>query len=430
MSYLYKKYFQLDSKFLKKIEKAEEKIQPSINLIKEIVLDNQAKVLRAFKENRVSEFHFAGSTGYGYHDIGRQVLENIYAEAFNGEEALVRTHFVSGTHTLFVCLDALLSPAETLLSAAGAPYDTLQKVIGINTLPQKGTLAAKGVSYRQVDLTPEGRLDFQELERVLKKIKSVTVVLLQRSRGYAWRPSVSLAEIEKLSNLIKKINPNIIYFVDNCYGEFVNPVEPLEIGADLIAGSLIKNPGGGLAPAGGYAVGRKDLIELIADRLTAPGLGKEVGATLAHNRSLFQGLFLAPHAVGEALKTAIFAAALLEEYGFEVSPTFGEERGDIVQAVRFTQPDYLLSFCQGIQKHSPVDSYVQPQPANMAGYGDKVIMAAGTFIQGASLEMTADAPYRSPYTAYLQGGLTFEHGKIALIGAIKEVLETINRNKE
>ncbi|MDO9574829.1 MAG: methionine gamma-lyase family protein [Candidatus Contubernalis sp.] len=428
MSYLYEKYFQLDSKLLKRIQSAEEKIQYGINKIKEITLDNQAKVLSAFKENRVSEFHFAGSTGYGYNDSGRQVLEKIYAEVFGGEEALVRTHFVSGTHTLSVCLDALLSPGETLLSAAGSPYDTLQKVIGITASPQKGTLVEKGVNYRQVELTSEGSLDFQEIERVLKKIKSVTVVLLQRSRGYAWRPSVSLAEIEMLSNLIKKTNPKVIYFVDNCYGEFVNLVEPPEIGADLIAGSLIKNPGGGLAPMGGYAVGRKDLIDLIADRLTAPGLGKEVGATLTHNRSLFQGFFLAPHVVGEALKSAIFAAALLDEYGFEVSPTFDEVRGDIVQAIRFIEPKHMLSFCQGIQKHSPVDSYVKPQAANMAGYGDQVIMAVGTFIQGASLEMSADAPYRSPYTAYLQGGLTFEHGKIAVIGAVKEVLETINRN--
>ena len=428
MSYLYEDYFQLGPELIKKIERVEEKIQPYINNIQETVLDNQAKVLSAFKEYRVSEFHFAGSTGYGYNDSGRQVLENIYADVFGAEESLVRTHFVSGTHTLSVCLDALLSPGETLLSAAGAPYDTLQKVIGLSSSTRKGTLLQKGVNYRQVELTPHGTLDLPELERVIKKIKSVTVVLLQRSRGYAWRPAVTLAEIESLSQLIKKINPKIILFVDNCYGEFVNPLEPTQVGADLIAGSLIKNPGGGLAPTGGYAAGRKDLIGLIADRLTAPGLGKEVGATLTHNRSLFQGFFLAPHGVGEALKAAVFTAALFEEIGFEVSPFFHQPRSDIVQAIQFNHPQTMLSFCRGIQKHAPVDSYVQPQPASMAGYGDQVVMAAGTFIQGGSLELSADAPYRPPYIAYLQGGLTFEHGKIAVIGAAKEVLETLNRN--
>lgn len=430
MSYLYQKYFQLDSELMKKIQRVEEKIQPYLINIQDMVLNNQAKVLNSFKKHRVSEFHFAGSTGYGYHDRGRQVLENIYAEVFGAEESLVRTHFVSGTHTLWVCLDALLSPGETLLSAAGVPYDTLQKVIGLNSSSKKGTLTQKGVNYRQVELTPNGMLNLIELERVLKKIKSVRVILLQRSRGYAWRPAVPIAEIEKLSKLIKKINSNIILFVDNCYGEFVRPLEPTQVGADLIAGSLIKNPGGGLAPTGGYAAGRKDLMELIADRLTAPGLGKEVGATLTHNRSIFQGFFLAPHGVGEALKTAIFAAALFEDMGFEVSPNYNQPRSDIVQAIQFDYPQTMLSFCQGIQKHAPVDSYVQPQSANMAGYGDQVVMAAGTFVQGGSLELSADGPYRPPYTAYLQGGLTYEHGKIAVIGAAKEVLETLNRNKK
>ncbi len=429
MSYLYGKYFQLDSRLTNIILQAEKNIEPFIQNTHEITLDNQSKILRAFKKHRVSEFHFAGSTGYGYNDSGRQTLESIYAEVFGTEESLVRTHFVSGTHTLWVCLDALLSPGNTLLSAAGAPYDTLQKVIGLSSPTQKGTLLHKGVHYRQIELTSDGTIDFKELERLLKKIKNTAVVLLQRSRGYAWRPAVTLGEIETAARLIEKINPDIILFVDNCYGEFVNTREPAEVGAHLTAGSLIKNPGGGLAPAGGYAAGRKDLMERIADRLTAPGLGKEVGATLNQNRSLFQGLFLAPHAVGESLKTAIFAAALFEEMGFEVSPVFQQPRSDIVQSIKFTHPETMLSFCRGIQMHSPVDSYVHPQPAPVAGYGDQVVMAAGTFVQGGSLELSADAPYRSPFTAYLQGGLTYEHGKIAVIGAAKEVFETLHRNK-
>ncbi len=424
---LYQKYFNLDPELIKLIKKAEIKIEPYLKIIGENAFLNQAKVLKAFKSYNVSEYFFSGSSGYGYGDCGRQALDKIYADVFGTGDALVRMQFVSGTHAIAVCLFALLKPGDTLISAAGTPYDTLQKVIGKKNPEKKGTLIDSGIEYREIGLNSLGKIDFDSLKEVLKE--KVKVVLLQRSKGYSWRPAVSLEEIEKTARLIKEINPGTILFVDNCYGEFVGTREPTELGADLIAGSLIKNPGGGLAPSGGYTAGRRDLIELIADRLTAPGLGKEVGATLNINRYYFQGFFMAPHIVGEALKAALFAAALFEELGFAVNPKFDEYRSDIVQAVKFEDPEILLSFCKGIQSYGPVDSYVTPEPGYAAGYSDKVVMAAGTFFQGASLELSADAPYKPPYTAYLQGGLTFEHGKIGIIGAAKEVFKILKRNK-
>jgi len=430
MSDIYSSYLDVDSPLADLIKETEKTVHPYFKEIGEIVLINQAKVLKAFKEHQVSDYCFAGSSGYGYGDCGRQVLENVYSSVFGTEESLVRMQFVSGTHALAVCLFALLEPGETLLSAAGVPYDTLQKVIGIRD-KKKGTLMDKGIKYKEANLNSRKRIDFNSLKENLKK--EVKVVLLQRSRGYSWRPSVSLEEIGEVAKLIKGISPGTILFVDNCYGEFALDKEPTDLGVDLIAGSLIKNPGGGLAPMGGYAAGHKDLIDLIADRLTAPGLGKEVGATLEINRSLFQGFFLAPHMVGEALKSAIFAAFLFEKLGFEVSPGFNdtrefrESRSDIVQAIKFEDPELLLAFCRGIQANGPVDSFATPEPGYIAGYGEEIVMAAGTFHQGASLELSADAPYKPPYIAYLQGGLTFEHGKIGIIAAAKEVFNVLKR---
>ena len=424
---MFSSFLDLDSRLADLIKETDEAVQPSFKEIGEIVLINQAKVLKAYKEHKVSDYCFAGSSGYGYGDWGRQTLEKVYSTVFGTEDSLVRMQFVSGTHALALCLFALLEPGETLLSAAGAPYDTLHKVIGINDNKKRGTLADKGIKYREVNLNSRGRIDFDSLTSNLKK--GVKLVLLQRSRGYSWRPSVSLKEIEEVAGLVKEISPGAILFVDNCYGEFALDREPTHLGADLIAGSLIKNPGGGLAPMGGYVAGRKDLIDLIADRLTAPGLGKEVGATLGIKRAFFQGFFLAPHMVGEALKSAVFAAFLFERLGFEVSPRFDESlsRSDIVQAIKFKDPELLLAFCRGIQSHGPVDSFAIPEPGYIAGYGNEVVMAAGTFHQGASLELSADAPYKPPYIAYLQGGLTFEHGKIGVTAAAKEVFKALER---
>lgn len=423
----YKNYFNLSSELAQYIEEAEERALPHYKELGTRVFYNQEKVLNAFKEFRVSEFFFSGSTGYGYGDCGRDALESIYSLIFGTEDSLVRMQFASGTHAIALCLFSLLDPGETLLSVTGPPYSTLQKVIGLRGERKEGTLLDKGIKYQEVSLDSRGKIDFPSLEARLRQ--SPRLVLLQRSRGYSWRPSVSLEEIKKVSELIKKVSPASIFFVDNCYGEFVNIKEPTEKGADLLAGSLIKNPGGGLAPLGGYVAGQKKLIEKVADRLTAPGLGKEVGASLNINRAFYQGLFLAPHMVGEAIKSAVFAASLFEEMGFEVSPRYDEMRSDIVQAIKFDDPDLLLSFCRGIQRRGPVDSFITPEPGWMPGYDDKIVMAAGTFNQGASLELTADAPFVAPYIVYLQGGLTYEHGKLGIIEGAKEVFKLLNRNK-
>lgn len=424
---LYRDYFNLSPPLINYIQEAEERVLFSFQEIALKALHNQKKVLEAFKEFRVSEFNFFGSTGYGYGDTGRDTLEKIYARIFGVEDALVRLQFVSGTHALAVCLFALLEAGDILLSAAGTPYSTLQRVIGIENDRKRGTLRDKGVRYKEVPLNSRGKIDFATLEKELKK--GAKIVFLQRSRGYSWRPAVTLEEMKKVSNLIKRVSPGTIFFVDNCYGEFVDIKEPPEMGADLLAGSLIKNPGGGLAPLGGYAAGKKELIERVGDELTAPGLGKEVGASLNINRSYYQGLFLAPHTVGEALKGALLASSLFGKMGFEVSPLFDETRSDIVQAIKFGDPELLLSFCRGIQSQGPVDSYVVPEPGWIPGYGEKVVMAAGTFYQGASLELSADAPFEEPYIAYLQGGLTYEHGKIGIIHGAKEVFELLHRIK-
>ncbi len=385
----------------------------------EMSLNNHRRVLQAFQNARVSDFHLKGGTGYGYGDAGREVLENIYAEVFGGEAALVRGQIVSGTHAIALCLFGVLQPGDELLSVQGEPYDTLEEVIGIRS-NSPGSLKSYGIKYRQVDLLPDGELNWKAIGQALNS--RTKMVMVQRSRGYAWRPALTLAGIKKLVEYVKNRQPNTLVFVDNCYGEFVEDREPCHVGADLIAGSLIKNPGGGIAPTGGYIVGRRDLIHLAASRWTAPGIGSEVGPTLSFQRLLMQGIFLAPHVVAEALKGAVFTARLFERLGYPVSPGFDEYRTDIIQAIKLGSPEKLVEFCRGLQSASPVDAHVRPEPDGMPGYEDAVIMAAGTFIQGASIELSADGPLREPYAVYMQGGLSKEYVKIGALSAAQAVL--------
>ena len=380
---------------------------------------NQMKVIKAMQENRVSDIHFAATTGYGYNDLGRDTLESVYASAFHGEAALVRPQLTSGTHALCVALSGNLRPGDELLSPVGKPYDTLEEVIGIRE--SVGSLKEYGVSYRQVDLLPDGSFDFDGIRRALnEKTKLVTI---QRSKGYATRPTLSVERIGELIRFIKEIKPEVICMVDNCYGEFVDTVEPLDVGADMIVGSLIKNPGGGLAPIGGYIVGKKECVDRAAYRLTAPGLGKEVGATLGVTQSLFQGFFLAPTVVAGALKGAIFAANIYENLGFPVVPDGTESRHDIIQAVTFGTPEGVIAFCQGIQAAAPVDSFVTPEPWDMPGYDAPVIMAAGAFVQGSFIELSADGPIKPPYAVYFQGGLTWYHAKLGVLMSLQKLVE-------
>ena len=380
---------------------------------------NQMKVIKAMQENRVSDIHFAATTGYGYNDLGRDTLASVYASAFHGEAALVRPQLTSGTHALCVALSGNLRPGDELLSPVGKPYDTLEEVIGIRE--SVGSLKEYGVSYRQVDLLPDGSFDFDGIRRALnEKTKLVTI---QRSKGYATRPTLSVERIGELIRFIKEIKPEVICMVDNCYGEFVETVEPLDVGADMIVGSLIKNPGGGLAPIGGYIVGKKECVDRAAYRLTAPGLGKEVGATLGVTQSLFQGFFLAPTVVAGALKGAIFAANIYENLGFPVVPDGTESRHDIIQAVTFGTPEGVIAFCQGIQAAAPVDSFVTPEPWDMPGYDAPVIMAAGAFVQGSSIELSADGPIKPPYAVYFQGGLTWYHAKLGVLMSLQKLVE-------
>lgn len=380
---------------------------------------NQMKVIKAMQENRVSDIHFAATTGYGYNDLGRDTLESVYASTFHGEAALVRPQLTSGTHALCVALSGNLRPGDELLSPVGKPYDTLEEVIGIRE--SVGSLKEYGVSYRQVDLLPDGSFDFDGIRRALnEKTKLVTI---QRSKGYATRPTLSVERIGELIRFIKEIKPEVICMVDNCYGEFVETVEPLDVGADMIVGSLIKNPGGGLAPIGGYIVGKKECVDRAAYRLTAPGLGKEVGATLGVTQSLFQGFFLAPTVVAGALKGAIFAANIYENLGFPVVPDGTESRHDIIQAVTFGTPEGVIAFCQGIQAAAPVDSFVTPEPWDMPGYDAPVIMAAGAFVQGSSIELSADGPIKPPYAVYFQGGLTWYHAKLGVLMSLQKLVE-------
>jgi cystathionine beta-lyase family protein involved in aluminum resistance len=397
----------------------EEEVRELWPKLEELNLANQARILDAFGRARVSSFHLQGSTGYGYNDHGREVLDNIYADIFGAEAALVRGQVVSGTHAIALCLYGVLRPGDELLSLQGSPYDTLQEMIGIRG-DKSGCLAEFGINYRQVNLSPGELLDPGVLKTVIGS--TTRMVLLQRSRGYSLRPPLGLADMREVIRNIKDVNREVVILVDNCYGEFVEDHEPTQVGADLVAGSLIKNPGGGLAPTGGYVAGRRGLVEAAANRLTAPGIAGEVGPTLSWQRLLLQGLFLAPGMVCQSLKGMVFASKLFQHLGFEVEPAWDGPRTDIIQAITLGSPERLVGFCRGIQSRSPVDSHVRPEPWNMPGYGDQVVMAAGTFVQGASLELTADAPLRNPYTVFLQGGLSYHHVKLAVLAAAQEVI--------
>lgn len=401
-------FFNISEKIEKASEKAMQMCSEQFKLIDDITEYNQLKVQKAFIDNSISESHFSPSTGYGYGDRGREALDKVWAQVFGAEDALVRHNFTCGTHTLSVALFGVLRPRDKMLCVTGTPYDTIHSVIGISGNGM-GSLKEFGVLYDEVPLRDE-RLDYEAIESAVDD--SITMVYIQRSRGYELRPSLSVAEIEKVCKIAKSKNPNVIVMVDNCYGEFVEKTEPTEVGADLIAGSLIKNAGGGIATTGGYIAGRHDLVEKSAYRLTTPGLGKEVGATLGHNRELFMGLFYAPHTVGEAVKSAVYIAALFSHFGYDVTPRYDEIRHDIVQSLGLENPESLVAFCQGIQSGSPIDSFVLPEPWDMPGYDSKVVMAAGAFTLGSSIELSADAPIREPYYAWIQGGLNFYSAKI------------------
>lgn len=409
--------FNIDKRVLLACEKAMELCKEPFEEISDNTEHNQQKMLKAFIDSKVSESHFAGSAGYGYSDRGREVLDNVYAKAFEAEDALVRHNLLSGTHAVSTALFGILRPNDKILSITGLPYDTIIDVIGINK-PSCGSLKEFGIEFEYIEPAEDGEPDYTAISDMLSdKSNFYKVIYIQRSKGYNFRNSVSLHSMEKAINLVKKLTPQSIILVDNCYGEFVEKHEPTKFGADLIVGSLIKNPGGGIAPCGGYIAGKKLWVEQCAYRLTAPGLGKEIGATLGYGRELFMGAFNAPHVVGEALKTAIFASALFELLGYEVLPRYFERRTDIVQAIKLGSSEALLSFCRGLQAGSPVDSMVTPEPWDMPGYDSPVVMAAGTFTQGASIELSADATLKEPYAVWLQGGLNFYGAKIGILKA-------------
>lgn len=411
-------FFGFDEKILKLAKEAEAAC--NFKKIDEIKEYNSAKVLSAFMENRVSEQCFYGSSGYGYGDVGRDVLDKVYSKAFGAEDALVRHNFVSGTHALSTALWGVLRSGDKMISVTGAPYDTLEEVIGLKGEKGNGSLLDYGVEYEQVDLNEDGSPDLKTIE---EKVRDAKIAYIQRSRGYSLRPALSIEDIEKICKSAKKANPDIIVMVDNCYGEFVDTKEPTEVGADLIIGSLIKNPGGGIARTGGYIAGRKDLVELCSYRLTCVGMGKEVGCTLGQNREMFLGFFMSPEIVANAVKTADFAAAVFSNLGFECFPQKAEKRSDIITAVKLGDPELLKAFCCGIQKGSPVDSFVTPEQWDMPGYESQVIMAAGAFTMGASIELSADAPIREPYAVWMQGGITYSSGKIGVLLAVKEMAD-------
>ena len=391
---------------------AEQSLHQQFSALDKIEQVNFAWVMEAFRAEQVAVRHFAPTTGYGYGDDGRDTLERIYARVFGCEDALVRPAIASGTHALALCLYGLLRPGDILIAGSGKPYDTLESVIGLTDEVGQGSLKDYGIEYRQVDLK-DNDVDVEELLRHLDEPR-VRVVALQRSRGYDWRPSLSVKRLGEVAKAVHEKRPDVVVMVDNCYGEFVQTIEPTHVGCDIIVGSLIKNPGGGLAPTGGYIAGRKDLVEKCSYRLTSPGIGREVGSYLGGYDRFYQGLFFAPHVVMQAVKGAALASAVFSKLGYAVNPTPQEERYDIIQAIKFEQPEKLIAFCQGIQYASPIDSHVTPEPWDMPGYQDPVIMAAGTFVSGASIELSADAPIRAPYTAYMQGGLTYAHVRYAL----------------
>lgn len=402
------------------IKQAEKALQEKFACFEEIAYQNQVKVLKAFQEHRVREAYFSPSSGYGYGDTGRDELEVICAEIMGAEEALLRSTIVSGTHAISACLQALVSPGQEILSLVGRPYDTLCRVIGTGE-PRRGTLTAKGIIYKEAPLDSLGKPDPEAIQSMTGA--DTRLALIQRSRGYTARPSLTVGEIEELIRIVRAANPETIVFVDNCYGEFTALQEPIQVGADIMAGSLIKNPGGGLAPSGGYVTGRRELVEMVAEQLTAPGLGKALGASLTDKRWFYQGLFLAPHTVLQALKGAALLAYVFSEMGFEALPAWDDARGDIVQGVRLKSADQVLRFCQTVQASSPVDSDVRLEYAQVPGYDEQIVMAAGTFVQGSSMELSCDAPLREPYIAYLQGGLTYEHCRWAVKMLAENMLE-------
>jgi cystathionine beta-lyase family protein involved in aluminum resistance len=413
--------YKIGEQVLDFMDSAEKDVAEQFRYYDEVREYNQAKVLAAFQEERISDTHFTNSTGYGYGDVGRDTLDKVYARIFNCESALVRPHFVNGTHAIGAALFGNLRPGNTMLSICGKPYDTLHNIIGISGKENIGSLKEYGINYKQIDLV-DGDFNYAEIEKTLKEDKSIRLVHIQRSTGYGWRKSLQISEIEKIITFVKSINNDSICFVDNCYGEFIEDKEPTEVGADLICGSLIKNIGGGIAPTGGYIAGKREYVDQASYRLTIPGIGGECGSTFGVMRLLFQGLFLAPHISIEAVKGAVLCARIMELAGFEVLPGYEDRRSDIIQAIKFNDKDKLIKFCKGIQKGSPVDSFVECEPWDMPGYNDQVIMAAGAFVQGASIELSADAPIRPPYIAYLQGGLTLEHVKIGLMIALNNII--------
>lgn len=413
--------FGISDKTLKLVSEAEESIKEQFKHIENICEINQLRVMKAFADNRVSDSHFVATTGYGYDDLGRDTLDRVYADIMGAEDALVRHNFISGTHTISTALFAVLRPNDILVSITGKPYDTLEEVIGIQGEAGNGSLKDFGVKYVQIDLKHDGTPDLEQIKFTLTHM-NVKAVTIQRSKGYGWRPTYSAKDIGALIEFVKEISPETICIVDNCYGEFVETEEPTAYGADLIAGSLIKNPGGGLAPTGGYIAGKQKYVELCAYRLTSVGIGKEAGASLGFNRQMYQGLFMAPHVVSQALKAAVLCSAVFEKLGFEVDPKPNEIRHDIIQSIKFGDPDKVTAFCQGIQKGAPVDSFVTPEPWDMPGYSSQVIMAAGAFVHGASIELSADAPIKPPYIAYMQGGLTYESAKLGIMVAADKML--------
>ena len=407
----------MDEKIIKLVNDSEKELDKEFKKIDEICEYNSLKVLNAFWNNKLSEAHFSQTTGYGYDDIGRDVIEKIYAEIFGAEDALVRSQFISGSHALTVALFAYLRPGDTMLSISGLPYDTLREVIGI--VPNDSSLKSFGVNYEQIDLINDD-FDYEKIEERLNKSK-IKLIEIQRSKGYSTRKSISNSKIKKVVDLIRKYDKDVIIMVDNCYCEFVDKVSPIEMGADIIVGSLIKNLGGGIAPNGAYIAGKKRLVDLAGERLTLPGEGREVGPTLGINKQILEGLFFSPSVVASALKTAVLASKVLEELGYKVEPRYNDERADIVQNIEFGKEEDLIKYCQGIQMASPVDSFAIPMPWDMPGYEDKVIMAAGTFTQGSSIELSCDGPIRKPYIAYMQGSLTYEYGKIAIIKSVSNL---------
>ena len=414
-------FFEIPEKLEDLDKKALEMVAEQFKEVDCISRYNTEKVLKAFMDNKVSEAHLGSSTGYGYGDIGRDTLDRIAAQCFGAEDVLIRHSFASGTHTLSVALFGILRPNDSVLSITGRPYDTITGVFGIDGT-EDGSLADFGIGYNQVDLKSDGTPDIKAIKKELSA-KKYKMAYIQRSRGYSTRPSLSVDAIKELCDAVKSVSPDTVIMVDNCYGEFVEKTEPTEVGADLMAGSLIKNPGGGIAPCGGYIAGKAKYIEMCAHRMTCAGVGREVGATLGHNRELYMGFFSAPHVVGEALKTAIYASAVFELSGYETTPKYNEKRADIIETVVLKNSDRLIAFCKGLQSGSPIDSFVVPEPWDMPGYTDKVIMAAGAFTLGASIELSADGPIKEPYAAWLQGGINFDSARVGILLAAKAVTE-------